>query len=187
MRKKHSVFIISLFLLGVFIFSGSLLDAVMAQNSSSSEDVNQQEPMTEEAMKKMMDGQLADQEKVRESMVRQQGQILANLKETDPEEYARQKIIFERSEQIVSILKRFHNKEIDDARAQKELSPLVQQEVEEQMRTIDQQISNAEKYLSELNEIKSNPNLLVQKRIERMLGQTKIEPGSIPFMPIMLY
>lgn len=64
--------------------------------------------------------------------------------------------------------------------AAQDLYPLVKQEVEGKLQGLDEQVANLEKELEALKKAKSNPDLLVKKRIDELLGRATPEGMLMP-------
>src|SRR3989338_5258553 len=75
-----------------------------------------------------------------------------------------------RQQKIGEILQAFNEGRLQLAAARKSLYPLVKAEMEGELQMIDEQLEYAKRHLEFLEKAKKNPDLLVQQRVDMMLG-----------------
>jgi hypothetical protein len=113
-------------------------------------------------------------EKMRQESEQRQEQALENLKKVNPQAYEKQKARQEQQSKISEILQSFRNQKIDAASAERQLYPLIKARVEGELVGIDIRISQVKKQLKELEQAKNNPDSLVKKSIDQLLGRLKL-------------
>ena len=114
------------------------------------------------------------QEQMRQSqqqMEKQQQEELERLKKMDPKGYESQKKQVEQQAQINQVLSAYQQKTISAEEAERKLTPLIRQQVQEETAGLDGQIKMLEKKLANLKQAKGNPSGLVKKRVDQMLGR----------------
>lgn len=132
----------------------------------------QEMPMDAEKMQQHLEGMRAEFEK-------QEIQRLEELKKRDPKAYEQQKAQYDRQKKISQLLQAYHDRKLSDSSAAQQLYPLIKADVNEEAKSIDERIEQAKQYLTDLQEIKRNPELLIKRRIDRLLG--KGDPGRDGF------
>ena len=110
-------------------------------------------------------------QKSQQNLQKQQKEQLEQFKRMDPKTYEAQKKLMARQEQISQILSAYNQKSISADDAERRLTPLVREEVQQQTAGMDNQIWELERKLAALKKAKSNPNELVKKRVDQMLGR----------------
>jgi len=107
-------------------------------------------------------------------------QEMEKLKNVNPPEYKKQRVAFDRLEKIKMIAAQFKRNQITEKAAASALFTLVEQAVQPEMADLDDRITKAEKKLVFLKQSRNNPELLVQRRIEELLGKRQAEPDDLP-------
>ena len=154
-------------LLWTAIFCLALSGAVYAaeQPKGSSRPPNDAQPPDMEKMQE-------DMVKIRQHLDKQQQENMDRMKDLDPKGYESQKKTMGRQAQISQIMSAYQQKSISADDAERKLTPLIKQEIQEQNAGLDEQIKTAEKKLASLKQAKSNSNAMVKKRIDQMLGRS---------------
>ncbi len=106
---------------------------------------------------------------------------LERIKEFSPEAYKSQKKAMDRQDQISQILSAYSQKTITAEEAERRLTPFIRQQVQQELTSMDEQIKMMEKKLAALRQAKGNPNALVKKRIDQMLGRSMPSPDDMMF------
>lgn len=120
-------------------------------------------------------------EKTQQEMKKLQEQEMEQLKKTSPEQYQKRKSSLELQQQINSILTAFQQGTLSAADAERKLTPLVRQLIEDQTKQLGTEIGRLEKKLDSLRKAKANPDLLVKKQVDMLLG--RVSPTSDDFSP----
>jgi len=144
--------------------------------------VTMSQPVAAEAQKMKAEAEKMQQqmEKMRQEAEQRQEEMLERLKTTDPEAYKQQKTRLEQQKKISEILEAFYEKKLDAASAESRLYPLIKAQTEEELAGIDSRIDRARKQLEELENIKANPETLVKKRLDQLLGRMKPGERGLP-------
>ena len=121
-------------------------------------------PPSPEEMQKQM-------EKMRQDAERMQQQELERLRQIDPKMYEARKSAMDRQAKIGAIVKAFYTKSISAESAESQLTPLIRQDVQAEVAAIPTQIQRLEKRLDFLRKARANPDLLIKKRVDQMLGR----------------
>ena len=116
--------------------------------------------------------QMKDMEKMQQEMQKRQQGESERLKKENPQLYQQ----VENQQKINSIVSSFHAGKISASQAESQLYPLIQQDIKTEMGGLESRIKNLEKKLEFLRRAKSNPDLLIKRRIDLMLG--RIAPGA---------
>lgn len=106
---------------------------------------------------------------------------LETLKQEDPELYEQRKRAIERQREIDEAISSFYKKEIKLSQAEKRLYPLIKEDVQEFLEGLDTRIEMLKNQLSELERIKEDPEILIQSRINRLLGEESPRPEEFLF------
>jgi uncharacterized coiled-coil protein SlyX len=120
-----------------------------------------------------------DTDRIKEEMKRLQEEQLKELKKNNPELYKERMDDIERWEEINKIVVSYRDGKISEARAVKELYPLVEKSLENYIDGLDERIAKVEKKLESLKDVKSDPDMLIKKRIEQLLGKTVPSPEDL--------
>jgi len=113
-------------------------------------------------------------EKMRQEFEKRQQEDLENLKKTDPKAYQERNDSLDRQAKINSILTSFHAGKISVSQAEQQLYPLVKQNIKDM--NVDAEIARLEKRLEYLKKVKRDPDLLIKKRIDELLGRSTPMP-----------
>lgn len=97
---------------------------------------------------------------------------LEHLKETNPRLYEQRKNDFERQAKISAILKEFREGKLTAAQSQNQLFPLIREEQGPEISRLDDRIKRLEKQLAFMRSAKQNPDVLIKKRIEKLMGRS---------------
>jgi biopolymer transport protein ExbD len=165
MRKKYGYLILNSFLLLFFltqiVYSKEILSVPNAKQIEQEEEKIKQEQVM---IKK-------EQERIR-------NEELEFLKTNDPQEYKKRKDTYERQDKINQILDSFRKGSISSKQAEQSLYPLVKDDMQGYISTLDTQIEHLEKRLDSLKKAKRDPNMLIKERINQMLGKEVSSPES---------
>lgn len=112
-----------------------------------------------------------EMEKADQQFRKQQEESLQRLKQVAPQAYESQKKTLEQQGQINQIMAAYHQKSISAEDAERRLTSLIKQQVEQELAGLDTQIKMMEKKLASLRQAKGNPSALVKKRVDQMLGR----------------
>lgn len=98
---------------------------------------------------------------------------LERLKQEDPLAYQQQKAASERQKKIQEVLDLYFQGKLSAANAQYKLSPLIKQQLQEEgaFSNLEARIRRLDEQLAFLKKAKNQPELLVQERIDQMLGK----------------
>jgi hypothetical protein len=103
-------------------------------------------------------------------------QYLESLKTTDPDAYLRLKLRMDRQQAIGQILSAFQQQQLDVAAAEQRLRPLVRDEVALELASANPAIASAKRLVEQLEAVKRDPDLLVQRRLDQLLGRAQAAP-----------
>lgn len=117
--------------------------------------------------------------KAQEEAEQRRKQDLERLKELNPEAYQAQLKAQERQAQIGQVMSAYQQQKITAEDAERRLTPLIRQEVQQELAGLDDQIRMTEKKLAALRRAKGNPNALVKKRVDQMLGRSMPSPDEM--------
>ena len=109
--------------------------------------------------------------KVNEQIRKQREEMLQRMKEVSPDIYQQTLKMQERQERIDKILEAFRQNTLSAEDAERRLAPLVREEIREQAAAQNEEIRRLENRLSQLRQAKDNPEKLVKKRVDQMLGR----------------
>lgn len=139
----------------------------------SSGSIFAQQPPTPEKMQK-------DMEKMSQERQKRQQEELERLKKENPQLYQQRKEALEKQEKINSILSYFREGRISASQAESQLYPLIREEIKAEMSGLESRIERLEKELEFLKKAKNNPDLLIKRRIDLMLGRIAPENRDVP-------
>jgi len=163
MRKTFSlIFIFILLFLPGFVFS----------QQKPPTDTEKMQP--KQKMDKMQQKQKMD--KMRQDMENRQEKELEMLKKTNPQLYQKKKNDIENKAKIKAIVASFREGKISSSQAESQLSPLVKQQMQDYIKSLDDRIARLQKKLDFYKKAKVNPDLLIKKRIDELLGKSKPSP-----------
>ncbi len=114
----------------------------------------------------------AEMQKMQKQMQEQQEKERERLKQINPQLYEQTKKADERQRKITAILTAYQQKSISGEEAERRLSSLIREEIQMEGVNLDQEIKNLEKKLAFLKKAKNNPDLLVKKRVDQLLGKS---------------
>jgi len=103
---------------------------------------------------------------------------IEDLKNIDPSEYQRQKASYDLQKKISQVIDAFRQNKIDISTAERQLYPLIKEQSKNELGAMDARIEKARRYLSDLQAIKKTPDLLIKKRVHRMLGTATPEEDT---------
>lgn len=110
-------------------------------------------------------------QKIQENMREENERRLGQLQKSDPEEYRRQKEALGRQKESETVLERWRQGTLSEKQARRQLYPLVKEGLKPELEGLDKRIADLEKRLDFLKQVRKNPDLLVRRRIEEMLGK----------------
>ncbi|TRZ95800.1 hypothetical protein D4R78_02315 [bacterium] len=116
------------------------------------------------------------QQQIRDVLQRikqQQEKELESLKQTNPKLYQEKKDALERQKQISAIATSFRQGKLSMTKTKNQLLPLLKQDLQDFINRLDSQIKILESRIEELKKTKSNPDSLLQERLNQLLGQSK--------------
>ena len=114
-----------------------------------------------------------DSQKAAQEMAKFEKQRLQILQQTDPQAYREALRANALAEEIAEIVSRFKRGEISEPDARKRLTPLVKGDLKPRLQYLDEEITDTEKRLEYLKQIKRNPNFLVEETINAYLAPPK--------------
>lgn len=129
------------------------------------------DPPTLDQITKQMEGQ-------RRQMEKRQGEEMERLKKDFPALYEERKGAMTQQSKINEIVSSFHQQALSLQEAQGKLYPVVREQMRADIAGLDQKIAALEKQLDSLKKARSNPDLLVKKRIDGLLGQGMPSPDE---------
>lgn len=135
-----------------------------------------QEPKTNPAQ--MQDSQ-KQMEKIHQDMEKRQQQELERLKETDPQAYQERRASLDRQAQIQALIASFQAGKISLSQAESQLYPLVEEDMQVYINNLGVMIQRQEKQLEFLKEVRSDPQQLIKKRIDELLGKSRPNPEDL--------
>ena len=135
-----------------------------------------QQPPTPQEMEKERARMEQEMKKMQEEMKKRQEEELKRLKEIDPQSYKARVAFLERQEKISKIITDFHQEKISEKAAKKKLRPLVKENMQSYIKALPENIERLQKQLDFLTKVEKNTNLLIDKRIDQMLGLEAPQP-----------
>lgn len=117
--------------------------------------------------------------RMQEEYRKQQEQELERLKQTAPQLYQERKQAMKRQDKMQAILTAFREGNLTDAQAEQQLFPLVKQETQGEVAGLNERIARLNKQLTFLKQAQQDPDLLVRKRIQLMLGKSTPNPEEL--------
>ena len=109
-----------------------------------------------------------------------QQEALERLREKDPQAYQQQKTSMERQKKIQEVVGLYFQGKFPLVEAKAALSPLVKQQIQEEgvFSNLEARIKRLEEQLLFLKNAKNQPELLVEERINQMLGKSASSPSA---------
>ena len=141
----------------------------------AAEEMKEPPPLSKENTKKMGEDLELIQKKNEEFQRREMERIEAE----HPDLYESRKAVEARQKRISEIATSFHQNTISAQEAEQQLTPLIKEELRSEISQLDRKISALEKKLDFLKQAKRDPNLLVEKRMDELLGQTMPSPEEL--------
>lgn len=93
--------------------------------------------------------------------------------------YKQRQDVLENQTKINAIVVAFREGKISSFQAESQLSPLVKQEMQDDINNLESRIARLEKELEFLKRAKANPDLLIKERIDQMLGKAMPTPDEL--------
>jgi hypothetical protein len=152
----------------IFVFITILFLPVMALT---------QELPTQPDMQKIQ----KDAEKMKQQMENMQQEQLEFLKKLNPQAYQQSKAAYDRAKQIDAVISLLRQGKISSSDAERQLYPLIKEDLRSIVNSMDQKISDLEKKLDYCRKVRSNPEILVKKRIDELLGKSLPNPEDVMF------
>lgn len=116
---------------------------------------------------------------IEQKMKQMQQEELERLKKENPQLYQQRRDAFDRQTKISAILSSFHAKTLSESQVESQLYPLIKQDVQQYATGLGAEIQRVEKRLEFLRKVKSNPEILVKKRLDQLLGKSAPSPEEI--------
>ncbi len=110
-----------------------------------------------------------------------QNREMERLQQDYPAIYESRKVADARRNKISAIVAAFHQNKTSAQEAEQKLTPLMREELSEQISQMGLKISALEKHLAFLKKAKQDPHLLVEKKIDELLGLTLPTPEGGTF------
>lgn len=104
---------------------------------------------------------------------------MEQIKRADPQAHAELEKAQKRRQRIDAVLARLRAGEIDVDKAEKELFPLVKAETAYEVSTLEERVRRLEKQLAELRGFQKDPDALVRRRVEELIGK-RVPDGVLP-------
>ena len=101
---------------------------------------------------------------------------MAALKEKDPQAYAERLEARKRQKMIDQIVAAARSRTLTEEQAENELSPLLKTLLQPQLNGLPERIARLEKRLILLKQFQKDPELLVRRRAQELLGERAPEP-----------
>lgn len=120
-----------------------------------------------------------DFQKMEQEVKKAQQAQLENLKDINPKLYKELIEAQARQEKISAIIMDLNNKKISQSSAESQLYPLVKDDMQQEISGLDQRIKQLEQNLDFLKEAKSDPDILIKKRINQMTGKEMPSPTDM--------
>lgn len=143
-------------------FAGELPAPTQAQQSLDEQPKQQQE------YQKQMQQQY---EKTRQ-------EELERLKKMDPKLHEQHQRDLQRQTKINAILQEFRQGKLTDTQSENQLFPLMKEELNLEINGLDDRIKRLEKQLAFMRSARQNPDVLIKKRIDQMLGKSTAGPDE---------
>lgn len=112
-------------------------------------------------------------------MEKRQGEEMERLKKDSPSLYEERKGAMARQNKINEIVSSFYQHSLSLQEAQEKLYPIVRDQMRADIAGLGQKIADLQKRLDFLKKTRGNPDLLVQKRIDGLLGQSMPSPDEM--------
>jgi GTP1/Obg family GTP-binding protein len=106
-------------------------------------------------------------------------EYLETLKKEDPRAYEKAASQMRRQKKIAKIIQDYYEKLISSVEAQSRLYPLVKENMQDRIANIDNDIEMLKEKLSDLEKAKKNPDFLIQKQIDQMLGNVNLKDSGL--------
>jgi hypothetical protein len=114
--------------------------------------------------------------RIQEEVDRKNREELERLRASDPEQYARTKEIYDRAKAVEKIVKDFRSGRISEGDARRALTPLEREEMEPLGRETERFVRDLEKTLAFWKAVQKNPEVLVQRQVDYLLGKAESVP-----------
>lgn len=122
---------------------------------------------------------LPDPKEMEQRQKEWQEQELEFLKRQNPQEYEKRKKIDARQEKIAEIVNSWRENRIALTEAERQLYPLVKEDLQDYLSSLDSEITRLEKRSDFLKKVKKDPAILIQKHIGQLLGKGGFSPEDI--------
>jgi len=119
-------------------------------------------------------------ERSKEDMEKARDIHLNDLKKSNPELYKARLNAIDNQEEMNKIVVSYREGKISGAKAEKELYPLVEDSLKGYLDSLDERIEKEQKKVDSLKEVKRDPDILIKKRIDQILG--KAAPSADDFL-----
>jgi hypothetical protein len=128
-------------------------------------------------------------EEMQRSMQEMQAKEMEQLKKFSPQMYEERKTALEWQKKIDVIVLAYRSGALSAQEAERDLYPLLKQEMkpQEMAKGLDAQIARLERKLDFLKKAKADPDLLVKKRIDELLGVSSMPTPDEMAMPGEMY
>ena len=104
-------------------------------------------------------------------------QEMRRLMQQPPQMSEQEKTAMEREKKIGVIMNAYHQRALSAQEAERDLFPLIKQSIQQrELQGLEFQIQELEKQLEFLKKAKSDPDVLVKKRIDELLGRSGPNP-----------
>jgi hypothetical protein len=113
-----------------------------------------------------------EMEKMNREFEARQAEEMERLKKSDPVSYQQRKDAADAQAKIAAVITAFQQGQISLAQAEGKLYPLVKQDVKSFADSLNTEIAHAEKRLEYLKKAKADPEFLIRKRIDSLLGKS---------------
>ena len=113
----------------------------------------------------------------------QQAQQLESMRLTNPKAYKTMKAMYDRQEAIASVQEAYRIKKFDLATARRRLTPLLQEQAEEQLKDADSQIASMKEMLKSMEKMKQNRDAWVKAQVDSLLGVDSAKGPPQPRAP----
>ncbi len=119
------------------------------------------------------------QDDTNKQIMKQRQEYLNVLKKINPELYQKEKERLEKYSEMDKVVLAFQSGRLSLEAAKNKLYPLLKTLMQRDINDLDKRIKEAEFRLQELKKAKSNPDLLINKRITQLLGVSN-QPSLAP-------
>jgi septal ring factor EnvC (AmiA/AmiB activator) len=133
-------------------------------------------PASVEERQKEMEKQYQEMKNKQEKMQEEQ---LERLKRQNPQLYKERKAALDNQAKIDSIVFSFRQGKISASEAERQLYPLIKESMQGEIDVLPKNIERLEKQLEFLKKTQKNPDLLIKKRIDEMLGKASHTPEEV--------